>query len=182
MSKVYLVPDWVTIIAGLVIHKDDKVLLGLRSARAEAGKWCLPTGLGAIRRDISDFLINNGIAAIKDPETYISQMDFRRQAAFKDPRGFAWAETKWYVDFPDKLQITWFAPLPPICELTNDKLLVKMYFSLEWQLAEPPFPAKTEWPFAEVRFFSREELGKVPVAFGCDKDLDQIFWKWRNND
>lgn len=183
--EAYIVPDWLTIIAGLVIYQRQpelKVLLGLRSARVEAGKWCLPTGLGAIRRDTSSALaeaIRKDISAdfsksLKDPMAVIQSMSERHQLAFLTPGGFALAETKWYVETP--MVVEQLIPLKPICQLDNKSLLVKIYFGLEWYAVWPPMPAETEWPFTKVQFFSREELKHIPIAFGCDKDLDAAFW------
>lgn len=175
--KAYIVPDWLTVIAGLVIFQrrpEPKALLGLRSARLEAGKWCLPTGLGAIRRDISSALANGAPASLADPMSVIQLMSARHQQAFLTPAGFALAEAKWYIELPDT-DVEQLMPLKPICQLDSKGLLVKVYFGLEWKDVDPPKPAKTEWPFAEVRFFAKEDLKVIPIAFGCDKDLDDIY-------
>jgi len=174
--EAYIVPDWVTIIAGLVIYQrqpETKVLFGLRSARSEAGKWCLPTGLGAIRRDISSVLAVGAPETLKDPISVIQGMSERHQQALLSPGGFALAEAKWYVDLPNT-KIDQLIPLKPICQLDSKSLLVKLYFGLEWQDSEPPKYAKTEWPFVEVRFFTKKELESIPIAFGCDKDLGEL--------
>lgn len=178
--KAYIVPDWITIIAGLVIYRFEpqpQVLFGLRSKRAEAGKWGLPTGLGAIRRDISSRLAVNAPDSLENPESILQSMSKRHQQAFRSPGGFAFAEAQWYVKlFPD-LPIEQLTPLKAIPQLDNDGLLVKIYFGLEWREDTTPKPADTdtEWPFKKVRFFSRERLKNLPVAFGCDKDLEEIW-------
>lgn len=177
--EAYMVPDWLTIIAGLVIYQRQpelKVLLGLRSARVAAGQWCLPTGLGAIRRDISSALAANAPESLKDPMGVVQTMSERHQKAFLSPAGFALAEAKWYVQIPSGMGVEKLTPLKPICQLDDKKLLVKIYFGLEWHANEPPKPAETEWPFKEVRFFSKEELKSIPIAFGCDEDLVAAFW------
>ncbi|MFH1423790.1 MAG: hypothetical protein ABIG29_02445 [Candidatus Nealsonbacteria bacterium] len=177
--EAYIVPDWLTIIAGLVISRrkvsEQQVLFGLRSARAEEGKWCLPTGLGAIRRDISDVLALGAPASLKYPLDVIVGMSDRHKQAFTTPAGFALAEARWYIDIP-QATIEQLVPLKPICQLDGRSLLVKIYFWLDWQSDELPKPAKTEWPFKEIKFFSKEDLKNVPVAFGCDKDLEDAFW------
>lgn len=174
--KAYIVPDWLTIVAGLVIHRNQQVLMGLRSARLEAGKWCLPTGLGAIRRDVSSFLANGSPGSLEEPMRWVQFLSERHQQAFLSPAGFALAEARWYIEIPSKITPEQLKPLKPICQLSGAALLVKVYFGLEWKVNEPPNPAKTEWPFAEVRFFSRQELKNIPIAFGCGEDLDICFW------
>lgn len=177
--EAYIVPGWLTIIAGLVIYQrqpEPKVLFGLRSARAEADKWCLPTGLGAIRRDISSVLAAKAPASLKDPMDVIQFMSVRHQQAFLTPGGFALAEARWYVQLPSDIGVEQLIPLKAISQLDNKSFLTKMYFGLEWRNDKPPKPAETEWPFKEVRFFSRKELEGIPIAFGCDKDLDIVFW------
>ncbi len=179
--EAYIVPDWLTIIAGLVIYRrkpEPRVILGLRSARVAAGQWCLPTGLGAIRRDISSVLAASAPQSLKEPMEAIKAMSERHQLAFSTPGGFALAEAKWYVELSSTLvdQIVPLRPIPP--QLDNKSLLVKIYFGLDWPANEPPKPAETEWPFREVQFFSRKELKNIPIAFGCDKDLEEIFWPW----
>lgn len=174
--EAYIVPGWVTLIAGLVIYRDDRVLLGLRSARLEAGKWCLPTGLGALRRDISSALAVSAPESLKEPMAAIKKMSERHQQAFLSPAGFALAEAKWYVEIPSEIGADQLKPLKPICQLDNQSLLIKLYFKLAWQNDDLLKPAKTEWPFRETRFFSREELKSVRIAFGCDKDLNEVFW------
>lgn len=175
---VYIVPDWLTIIAGLVIYQhqpEPKILLGIRSKREAAGKWCLPTGLGAIRRDISDALAERAPQSLKDPTGIIQSLSKRHQLAFSAPGGFAEAEAKWYVDLPSNILLE---PLEPVCQLDYSNLLVKIYFAVEWSQNEPPKPAKTEWPFEEVKFFTKDELNGIVVAFGCDEDLEKVFWPW----
>lgn len=177
--EAYIVPDWLIMIAGLVIYQRQpgpKVLFGLRSARVAEGMWCLPTGLGAIRRDISSALAVSVSQSLKEPMEVIKAMSVRHQQAFLTPGGFALAEAKWYVQIPPDMGVEKLTPLKPICQLDNKKLLVKIYFGLEWHAGEPPIPAETEWPFREVKFFSKEELKNIPIAFGCDKDLEEIFW------
>lgn len=177
----YIVPDWLTVIAGMVIYQrrpEPRVLFGLRSARVEAGKWCLPTGLGAIRRDISSALAADVPESLKDSLNVIQSLPERLQQAFLAPGGFALAEAKWYIQIPPEIGAEQLTPLRPVCQLDDKSLLVKIYFGLEWNADEPPNPAKTEWPFKEVRFFTREELRNIPVAFGCEKDLEDIFWFW----
>ena len=183
--EAYIIPDWITITAGLVIHRNHKVLLGLRSPkRAAPNQWCLPTGLGAIRRDISSAFVavlDAGCSQplenlLKNPTVVVQAMLERHQKAFQSPAGFALAEAKWYVQLSSGVSVEQFKPLKPICQLDNKSLLVKIYFGLEWYANEPPIVAETEWPFKEVKFFSREELKNIPIAFGCDKDLDEIFW------
>lgn len=179
--EAYVVPDWLKIIAGLVIYRFEpkqQVLLGLRSARAEEGKWCLPTGLGAIRRDISSVLAVLAPGSLKEPLEAIKAMSERHQQAFKAPAGFALAEAKWYLQIPSAFTVEHLKPLKPIAQLDNKSLLVKIYFGLEWKVDELPKPAETEWPFAEVKFFAREELKGIPIAFGCDEDLEDVFWPW----
>ena len=180
--KAYIVPEWLTLIGGLIIFQHQpkselKVLFGLRSARVEAGKWCLPTGLGAIRRDISAALSAKAPQSLENPEDIIRAMSERHQQAFQSPAGFALAEAKWYVQIPVHIGIEQLVLLNPICQLDGKSLLIKIYFGLEWLTDKPPRPAKTEWPFEKVKFFSKKELGGIPIAFGCDKDLDQIFWR-----
>lgn len=177
--KAYIVPDWLTVVGGLVIYQrqpETKVLFGLRSARTEANKWCLPTGLGAIRRDISSALAINAPESLENPKNALQSMSERHQQAFQSPGGFALAEAKWYIQLPTDVKVEQLMPLKAICRLDDKGLLTKIYFGLEWRDDEPPRPAKTEWPFKEVRFFSRKELKDIPVAFGCDEDLDNIFW------
>jgi len=58
--EAYVVLDWLTIIAGLVVYRREQgipqALFGLRSPkRAAPNQWCLPTGVGALRRDASSF-------------------------------------------------------------------------------------------------------------------------------
>jgi len=168
-------------IAGLVIFQrqpEPRVILGLRSDRAEAGKWCLPTGLGAIRRDITTALAEKAPESLKNPMPVIRSMSKRYQQAFLGPAGFALAEARWYVELPLDIKIEQLMPLKPICQLVNDSFLAKIYFAFEWQADEPPKPAETKWPFVEDRFFSREELKGVTVAFGCDADLEDVFWPY----
>ena len=178
MEKAYIVPGWVTIIAGLVIYRrqpETQVLFGLRSARLEVGKWCLPTGLGAIRRDISSALAAKVPESLENPERVVQGMSERHQQAFSGPAGFALAEARWYVELPSEISPGQLEPLKPICQLDNKDLLVKLYFGLEWRDDEPPKPAKTEWPFTKVQFFNQEELKHIPIAFGCGEDLHLIF-------
>ena len=185
--EAYIVPDWLTIIAGLVVYQRQselKVLFGLRSARVAVGQWCLPTGQGAIRRDTSSVLAEavrrdestDFSKSLKDPTRVVQTMSERHQQAFSSPAGFALAEAKWYVQIPTDVAVERLKPLRPITQLDNKSLLVKIYFGLEWLTEESPKPAETEWSFKEVRFFSREELKGIPIAFGCDKDLEEIFW------
>lgn len=177
--EAYIIPDWLTIIAGLVIYRcrpENQVLFGLRSARQEKGKWCLPAGLGAIRRDISSALASAAPKSLKNPLAVVSALSKRQQDAFLTPAGFALAEAQWYVDLSStkKEQLV---PLKPVCRLSGEGLLIKLYFKLEWNDSEPPNPAKTEWPFEKVKFFSRKELTQAEIAFGCDEDLDEAFWQ-----
>src|SRR3989344_839535 len=98
----YIVPPWLTLIGGLVIFRRQnggEVLFGLRSARQAKGQWCLPTGLGAIRRDITAALAEVP-GSIENPEPTIAQMSERHQTAFASPAGFALAEARWYLDVP----------------------------------------------------------------------------------
>lgn len=176
MEKAYIIPGWATIVVGLVIHYDRRVLLGLRSARMEAGKWCLPTGFGAIRRDVSDALIKAAPASLEDPMIVVRYLSERRKQALLSPAGFALVETRWYVELPAKIDPEQLEPLRPVCQFNNKSLLVKLYFGLDWRNNKPPLPAKTEWPFAEVKSFSRQELKGIPIAFGCDRDLETVFW------
>lgn len=176
MEKAYIVPGWVTIIAGLIIHRDRKVLLGLRSARAEAGRWCLPAGSGVVRRDISDVLAKSAPLSLNDPMNFIQIMSERHKQALLSPAGFALAEARWYVELPPEITPGHLEPLKPICQLDSQNLLVKLYFGLRWQDGEPPKPAKTEWPFVKAKFFTQQELADVSIAFGCGKDLETIFW------
>lgn len=182
----YIVPDWLTIIAGLVIYQrrpEVKVLFGIRSGNVGVGQWCLPTGLGSIRRDTSDVLaeaIHRDTSAdfsesLKDPMSIIRSMSPRHQQAFSTLRGFALAEAQWYVEISSAL-LEQLVPLKPICQFDNERVTVKAHFALEWHIDEPPKPAKTVRPFKEIKFFSREELKGIPIAFGCDKDLEEIFW------
>ena len=178
--EAYIVPDWLTVIAGLVISRrkfsEQQVLFGLRSARAAEGRWCLPTGLGAIRRDISSMLAAEAPDSLNGPMEWVRRMSERHQQAFLSPAGFALAEARWYIELPSKINPGQLEPLKPICQLDGRSLLVKIYFWLDWQSDESPEPAKTEWTFKEIKFFSKEDLKNVSVAFGCDKDLEAIFW------
>ncbi len=135
--EAYIVPDWLTVIAGLVIYRrqpEPQVLFGLRSARVEAGKWCLPTGLGAIRRDISSALATNAPQSLKNPVNAIRSMSVRHQKALLNPAGFALAEAKWYVEIPSDVGVEQLTPLKPVCQLDTRSLLVKIYFGFEWHM------------------------------------------------
>jgi len=185
--EAYIVPDWVKLVAGLVIYQRQpelKVLFGLRSASIGAGLWCLPTGIGVIRRDISSVLAEairsdeskDFSKSLKDPMGAVQTMSERQQKAFLSPAEFALAEAKWYVKIPPELRIDQFEPLKPICQFDAKSLLVKLYFGLEWRTDEQPRPADTGWPFKEIGFFSKEELKSIPIAFGCEEDLVSVFW------
>ncbi|MBI2041580.1 MAG: hypothetical protein HYT20_00990 [Candidatus Nealsonbacteria bacterium] len=173
--EAYIVPGWVTIVAGLVIYRrkpEPQVLLGLHSVRFEAGKWCLPTGLGVIRRDISSALAFGSPATLRDPVNAIQGMSESHKQALLTPAGFALAEAKWYIELPPNIGVEQLVPLKPICQLGGKSLLVKVYFGLEWEVDDLPKPV-TE--FAEVKFFTREELKSIPIAFEV-KDLNVCFW------
>lgn len=177
--KAYIVPDWMTIVAGLVIFQTKpelKVLLGIRSAREEKGKWCLPMGLGVIKRDISGVLAQGAPSSLDDPMKLVQFMSERHKEAILSPAGFALAEARWYVDIPPAISAERLSPLKAICRIDKESLLVRAYFGLKWDPKVIPKPATSEWPFAEVRFFSRKELKGIPIAFSCDKDLEEIFW------
>ena len=177
--EAYIVPGWMMVIAGLVIYRrqpEIKVLLGLRSAREEAGERCLPTGLGAIRRDITSALATGAPESLENPAAIIQSLPERQQLAFSSLAGFALAEARWYVDIPSEVAPDQLYPLPPISQLTNTGLSVKIYYALDWGKRELPEPAQSKWPFQEVKFFSRKELEGVSVAFRCDRDLEEVFW------
>jgi len=186
--KAYIVPDWLKIIAGLVIFQRQpelRVLLCLRSASEAAGQWFLLTGLGAIRRDITAAFAealagvkpNEASQILKNPWPVMQSMSERHRKAFSSSAGFALAEASWYLEISRFVQVQHLIQLKPICLPDSSNILLKLYYAVEWPHG-PIKPAKTEWPFAEVRFFSREELKNISIAFGCDADLEDVFWPW----
>ena len=207
MTGVYVLPGDYQLIGGLVIYYAGKVLMGKRQGRAEAGKWCLPTGRGAFTGDLTEAVGAELVAAgmspglvrdqardcalviLKNPEAQAPiQLSPRVRIALRDSAGFAFAESLWYVWLPLEC-LSALIPLPVIAnyveEETKDgtkyKLITKMYFALEWPSSVPPPPASSEvsqWPFVKTAFYTKEQLKGIPIAFGCDEDLDQVFWPW----
>ena len=106
-------------------------------------------------------------------------MSERQQQAFLSPAGFALAEARWYIALPpDIYSYIKVEALELVGQFDLKSVLVKIYYAMEWPGKELPRPATTgtEWPFDEVRWFTREEIKKVKVAFGCEEDLEKIFW------
>lgn len=191
--EIYVISDWLKLVTGLVIYQlrpEPRVLLGVRQKRDAAGDWCLPTGLGAVRRDITAALLKTLTAEsskahdllsklLKDPTPLIQNLPERVQPALKSPAGAALAEARWYVELPaDLYSYVKVEALELAGKVDLESALVKIYYALKWPGKELPKPATTgtEWPFKEVRWFNREEIKKVKVAFGCGEDLERIFW------
>lgn len=179
-------------IGGLVIWRRNKksdeieVLLGLRSPlRAAPNQWCLPTGEGALRTDLWKAFMQamqkdptlNLEDLFKNPMLVIRNMPSRQRQLMSGPPGFAKAEAEWYLDLRGKVRIENLKRLRPICQDIGEGTITKHYYAFEWTDEEIPMPAEeSDWPFQKVQFFSEKELTEVPVAFGCDKDLAEIFW------